>query len=225
MAIYRALGITHQRIDPGQPWQSYIETSFNVQRRMADWDFGQARSWEELGLAHERWRADFNTQVHWAHQKRTDGRRSPAEVLGWATGQPISEEELERAFTVRFERSLDQQGYARFRNWRIYGERGLNRKRVILWLCEEQLRVEFDDTPLAEYRVAYRQDHQHLRTIDPTRRYETRHQSPQLPFLELDPQDWRLVIELPPSRRRLRPRGNVVQASLFPLEEAGERRE
>jgi putative transposase len=148
MAIYRALGITHQRIDPGQPWQSYIETNFNVQRRMADWDFSQAQTWEELLRAHERWLVDFNSQVHWAHQKRTDGRRSPAEVLGWATGKPISEEELKRAFTVRLKRTLDRQGYLRFRNWRIYGERGLSRERIVLWLCDEQLRLEFADTPL-----------------------------------------------------------------------------
>jgi hypothetical protein len=188
---------------------------------MADWDFSQARSWEELRRAHERWLADFNYQVHWAHQKRTDGRRSPADVLGWATGKPVGEEELRRIFTVRLERSLDQQGYVRFRNWRIYGERGLSRKRVVLWLCDEHLRLEFADTPLAEYRVAYRQDHHHLRTIDPTRLYETQHRSLQLPLLELDPGDWRLVLELPQLQRRHRPHGNVVQVPLFPLEEVG----
>jgi hypothetical protein len=186
---------------------------------MADWDFSQAQTWEELRQAHERWLAAFNSQAHWAHQKRTDGRRSPAEVLGWATGKSTSEEELRRAFMVRIERCLDQQGYARFRNWRIYSERGLSRKRVIFWLCDEQLRVEFADTPLAEYRVAYRQNHHHLRTVDPTRLYETQHQSPQLPFLELEPGDWRLVLELPRTRRRSHSRGNVVQEYLFPLEE------
>ncbi|MBA3331820.1 MAG: helix-turn-helix domain-containing protein [Actinobacteria bacterium] len=217
MALYRALGITHQRIDPSQPWQSYIETNFNVQRRMADWDFSRAQTWEELQRAHERWLADFNYQVHWAHQKRTDGRRSPADVLGWATGKPVSEEELNRIFTVRAERSLDQQGYARFRNWRIYGERGLSRKRVVLWLCDAQLRVEFGDTPLAEYRVVYRQDHHHLRTVDPTRLYETQHQSSQLPLLELEPHAWRLVMELPAQRQRRR-LPVAVQPPLFVIE-------
>jgi hypothetical protein len=142
-------------------------------------------------------------------------------VLGWATGKPVSEEDLTRAFTVRVERSLDQRGYARFRNWRIYSERGLSRKRVIFWICDEQLRVEFADTPLAEYRVAYRQDHHRLRAIDPTRLYETQYRSPQLPLPELDPQDWRLVMELPQPLRRQRSQGNLSQESLFPLEEVG----
>jgi transposase len=215
MAIYRALGITHQRIDPGQPWQSYIETNFNVQRRMADWDFSQAQTWEELQRAHERWLADFNHQVHWAHQRRTDGRRSPADVLGWATGKPIGEDQLQRIFSVRLERSLDQQGYARVRNWRIYGERGLSRKRVVLWLCDEQLRLEFADIPLAEYRVAYRSDRHRLRALDPIRRYETPYQSPQLPLLDLEPGDWRLVMELPARHRRRRSPSPAIQVPLF----------
>ena len=53
---------------------------------MADWHFAQATTWAELREAHDRWVADYNYQVHWAHRKREDGRRSPAEVLGWVTG-------------------------------------------------------------------------------------------------------------------------------------------
>ena len=34
--IYAALGITKLEIDRRQAWHSYIETQFNVQRRMAD---------------------------------------------------------------------------------------------------------------------------------------------------------------------------------------------
>ena len=46
--IYAALGITKLEIERRQPWQSYIETQFNVQRRMADWHFVQAMSWSEV---------------------------------------------------------------------------------------------------------------------------------------------------------------------------------
>jgi transposase len=42
--IYRALGIQKRQIDLRQSWQSYIETTFNIQRRMADWHFAQART-------------------------------------------------------------------------------------------------------------------------------------------------------------------------------------
>jgi putative transposase len=39
--IYQTLAIIKHRIDPGQPWQSYIETGFGVQRRMADYHRGR----------------------------------------------------------------------------------------------------------------------------------------------------------------------------------------
>jgi putative transposase len=48
-AIYQALGIEHKPIKRRQSWQSYIETNFNVMRRMADWHFERATSWAELG--------------------------------------------------------------------------------------------------------------------------------------------------------------------------------
>jgi putative transposase len=47
--IYRALGITKYEIEKDKPWQSYLETAFNIQRRMADWHFAQGL------LAGKRW--------------------------------------------------------------------------------------------------------------------------------------------------------------------------
>src|SRR5215213_4745800 len=44
-AIYAALGIEKREIDQGQPWQNYIETQFNVMRRMADFHYGRAENW------------------------------------------------------------------------------------------------------------------------------------------------------------------------------------
>ena len=52
LAIYAALGIQKEQIQRRQPWQSYIETNFNVQRRMADYYFAQATTWEELLRRH-----------------------------------------------------------------------------------------------------------------------------------------------------------------------------
>jgi putative transposase len=43
-AIYEALGIGKQEIERGRPWQSYVETTFNIQRRMADWHFARRRA-------------------------------------------------------------------------------------------------------------------------------------------------------------------------------------
>ena len=73
--VYAALGITKLEIDRHQPWQSYIESNFNVQRRMADWDFARATSWSELLAIHDQWVVNFNYQSHWAHQAAS--RRPP----------------------------------------------------------------------------------------------------------------------------------------------------
>ena len=76
LKIYKELGIERHRIEPGQPWQNYIETHFNIMRRMADYHYAQAETWSELRAAHDRFFADYNLQSHSAHQKRKDGRRS-----------------------------------------------------------------------------------------------------------------------------------------------------
>ena len=133
--IYEALGIRKEQIRRRQPWQSYIETTFNVQRRMADWHFAKATTWAELQASRERWVADYNYQDHWAHRERQDNRHSPSQVLGWVIGNNYALDELHRIFyATRFERVLNKGGYARFRHWQVYGERGLARQRVAVWL-------------------------------------------------------------------------------------------
>ena len=85
-AIYEALGIAKEEIERGRPWQSYIETTFNIQRRMADWHFARAQNWTELLGVHDKWVSDYNDQSHWAHRERKDGRGSPREVLVGSRG-------------------------------------------------------------------------------------------------------------------------------------------
>ena len=66
-AVYEALGIRKEEIERARPWQSYLETAFNVQRRIADWHFSKAQTWLELDSAHERWAEEYNAQYHYAH--------------------------------------------------------------------------------------------------------------------------------------------------------------
>jgi hypothetical protein len=214
--IYRALKIRKDQIDRGQAWQSYIETTFNIQRRMADWHFAQANTWTELREVHDRWVADYNYQVHWGHRDREDGRRSPAEVLSWVTGTVSSEEALRRLFTLRFARRLDQQGYLRFRHWRIYGERGLAGEQGAVWLYSENLTVYFAEEPLAQYQVSYERDQKGLKTVAEPRLFETQFRSPQLPLWELGLEDWHLVLRLPEYAARRPSAATAVQVPLLP---------
>jgi transposase len=215
MAIYQALGIKKEQIDKRQAWQSYIESNFNVQRRMADWHFARARSWEQLLAVHDRWLEDFNTQEHWAHRERDNERRSPAAVLGWVTGTKYTAEELHRVFyTTRFSRRLDKLGYVRFRHWQLYGEQGVAGDRAAVWLYGDLLTLEFADAPLTQYLVTYAPNHIQLQTVTPLRQFNTPYQSPQLSLWDLAPHEWLLALPLPAYAPRRRPSIVAVQSRL-----------
>lgn len=205
MRIYQALGIRKEQIDRKQPWQSYIETHFNVQRRMADWHVVHAETWAEVVASHDKFVADYNYQIHWAHQDRQDDRHSPAEVLGWVQGTQRDPAELHRIFyATRFGRKLDKLGYVRFRHWRIYGEHGLAHRQAAVWLYGETLVLEFSDEPLAQYSVAYQPDRRHLNAVTPRQLFATQYRSPQLPLWELGEGEWLKVLrmETVPGRKR-----------------------
>jgi transposase InsO family protein len=98
-AVYAKLGVSKEEIEKGRPWQNYSETTFGIQRRMANWHFARAESWADLAEAHDWFVRDFNAQEHFAHQRREDGRRS-REVLFWVSGMRFHPEDLERAFRL-----------------------------------------------------------------------------------------------------------------------------
>lgn len=180
--IYAALGIEKRQIDSAQAWQNYIETAFNVQRRMADYHFAQATSWAELEAVHARHFHDYNHQPHFAHQHRPPGRRSPARVLGFVHGGWCDAVELNRLFRLRAQRRLDASGFVRFRHWRIYGERGLAGHEAAVWVIGDQLAIEHATTTLAAYEVTYAPGGHQLRDVTNPRYFETGYRSPQ-PFL------------------------------------------
>jgi hypothetical protein len=73
------------------------------------------------------------------------------------TGVRHREEELRRAFfSARFVRVLDSLGYARFKNWRLYGEEALAGSEAVLWLASESLTLEHRGEALARYEVGSR---------------------------------------------------------------------
>jgi len=201
-AIYAALGIAHRQIDRGQAWQNYIETHFNVMRRMADYHYAQATSWAELQATHDRFFTDYNAQPHFAHQERTDGRRSPAAVLGWVHGAWCDLVDLDRLFRLRATRVLNPGGSVRFRHWRLYGERGLAGERAGVWVDGETLTLEYHTETLVQYRVAVAADGRQVQEVADPRFFPTGHASPQ-PFLApLDETEWRPAQRLTPYRPR-----------------------
>ncbi len=215
--IYAALGIRKEEIARRQPWQNLIEANFGVQMRMADHGFAKAATWEELLRVHEQWVDDFNGQAHWAHRGREDGRRAPAEVLDRVVARPVAEASLHRVFyTLRFGRVLDAGGYARFRHWKVYGERGLAGQAVGLWLYGPQLTVEHRDEPLAQFQVAYAPGKRQLKAVTLLRAYATPFRSPQPLLFPLDDAQWRKAFHVTPyAPRRPRNGGTATQLPLF----------
>jgi hypothetical protein len=213
--VYGALGIEKREIELRQPWQSYIETQLNVQRRMADWHFAKAETWGELLRIQDQWVVDFSYQVHWAHRQRTDGRQSPAEVLGWVHGRQFEPGELHRVFySTRFGRKLNALGYVRFWHWRVYGERGLAGERAAVWLYGENLTLEYADEPLSRYKVWYQPDHKRLLDVGESQLYNTPHRSPQPPLWELGDGEWLKVIRLPEYAPRTTRQTAAVQVGM-----------
>jgi transposase InsO family protein len=215
--IYRRLGITKHEIERGQPWQNYIETHWSIQRRMADYAFDKATTWDEVYGVHQQWVHDYNAEDHWAHRARADERRSPQDVLGKLVLVRYDPNELHRIFyTTRFTRRVDTHGYVQFRQWRIYGEYGVAGQRTVIWLYGETLTVVFNDTPLAQYRVTYQPDLVHLRTVTDPQLFDTIYRSAQLLLWDVHEDTWLKVVRLPgrampPKRQPV----HVVQPRLF----------
>jgi len=154
-AVYAALNIEKLEIERGRPWQSFIETNFNLQRRLADHSFTKADSWEDLVGEHDLWLEHHNAQRHRAHERRSDGRRSPAEVLGPLTVVRHHPVDLSRAFfSTVLVRKLDTSGYARVKHWRVYAEEGLACREVAVWLGDGEMAVEYVGQTLSRYDVS-----------------------------------------------------------------------
>jgi transposase-like protein len=128
LAIYEALDIRKERIDPRQSWQNYIEAHFGIMRRIGDHRLNQAASWEEITQTHRWFVDDYNEQIYFAHQARQDHRHSLKEVLRGVLARTLPETLLAQIFftsqvTCHLDRSQDTCGSAvgactRKRDWR-----------------------------------------------------------------------------------------------------------
>ena len=205
LTAYTTLGIRREQIPQGQPWTNYIESHFGIMRRLTDFDFARASTWEEMLEIHARFVRDYNAQVHWAHRDRQDERHSPAQVLDWVKGAVSPEAVLHRAlYAIQFLRHVDPYGYVRVYHWRFYGEQGLAGKTVAVWLYEGTLRLDYESVLLARYSIVHEHDGKHISEVSNPRLATTRYRSPQLALFELGPKDWLPYVRLPAYARRKR---------------------
>jgi transposase len=203
-AVCTRLGIDHQTIvsTQGESYLNWMETHFNVQRRLFDYQLSLAKTSVELEQLHQTFLRLYNTT---AHQGLLNDRFTPPiplEVLGEAKGRVYSEEELASKFShALFPRTTNRYGCVTLHSYHFYVERGLPQTRVLLWVYDEQLRAMFDHVVLAQYRCRYdRQTHQ-VRDIHGGVFYTTPFASPQGLLIPLDPKEAE-VIEHPPRAKR-----------------------
>lgn len=221
MDVYAALGIRKEQIEKRQAWQNLIESHFNIVRKMADARFARARSWEEMIATHRKWMHDYNTQRHFAHEKREDGCHSPAAVLGEQKGRVYPESVLNRIlFATRYTRHLNRFGYLRVQNWKLYGERALPGEPVTVWVYDGEITVEYQTVTLSQYHVDQATDRKSLKQVSNPHLAQHPFRSPQLTLIDVSPSEWRLYWHAPtyqPRRRKSRVEG-LVQLPLFDTE-------
>jgi len=218
-SVYAALGVEKLEIERGQAWQSFIETNFNLQRRLADHFFAKAETWEELVRDHDLWLERHNTQRHQAHEGRDDGRRSPSEVLGpvrVVRHHPVG---LSSAFfSTVLVRRLDAAGYARVKHWRVYAEEGLAYREVAVWLGDGEMAVEHGGRNLSRYDVALSRDSK-LESVTNPRLFSTLHGTGQPKLFALDALGdggWLKALRVAGYAVRSRLRPDALQQALFP---------
>ncbi len=217
LQLYDMLGIRKERIDPGEPWQNYVETLFSIQRRLGDHAFSNARTWPEIQQAHQTWWKHYNSEHHYAHRERQDGRHSPEAVLRGMLGRTYPDEVLSRVlYATQFTRSLDSHGYVRFKNWRFFGEDGLAGEQVSVWMYEGTLKIEYQATALSEYALHLSPDHQRIEAVKNPRRIETHFRSPQLHLWQTSDTEWLLALRRP-KRRIARLAHQVLDLKYFKL--------
>jgi transposase InsO family protein len=202
VAILKALEIEPRYIELRKPWQNLIEAQFKVQLRLADFQFEHAQTFEEIQTRHAAFVETFNTTWHWAHQERPDGRRTPAEVLGWVRGRAVDPERLRHLFgQMQFLRTVNLYGFISIQRFYIYAETGLSRQRVSIWIAEGQLQLAYRETLLAQYRCADDRRQRRLHEVSQPTLYQTIFASPQLELIELDDAQWIKVQQRAFSRR------------------------
>src|SRR5205814_8040484 len=100
-AVCARLPIDHRTIASGQgeSWKNLIETHFNIQRRLYDYQFSLTTTPAELEQAHQAFMTTYNTTAHEGLLKDGLHPPMPLQVLGEAKGRRYTPEELSRQFS------------------------------------------------------------------------------------------------------------------------------
>jgi transposase InsO family protein len=204
-AVCARLRIQHETIEStkGESYQNLMETHFNIQRRLYDYQFSLARTPAALEQVHRAFIQTYNTTAHQGLLRDQRLPPIPVEILGAATGRMYPQEELARHFShALFPRTTNRYGCVTLHSYHFYVEEGLPQTQVLLWVSGEQLRAAFDHVILAEYHCRYDWRDRHVKEIRQGMFYPTRFASPQGTLIPLTSQDSLVVYRARAARRR-----------------------
>src|SRR5260370_39640948 len=124
---------------------------------------------------------------------------------------------MNRAFSAICEtRRVWKEGYARFRDFLLYGERNLSGKKALINIFQDTLALEYGEHPLAKYSVEWQPDDKHLLRVGNPRLYDHPYQSPQLALWPPEAVAWFVIIQAAPYGSRPRRKRNARPFGLPP---------
>jgi hypothetical protein len=153
-AVCTRLQIQHETIvsTQGESYLNWMETHFNIQWRLYDYQFSLARTPVEFEQRHQAFIHTYNTTAHQGllHDQRLPPM--PVEVLGEAKIRMYAQEKLARHFSqAPFPRTTNRHGCVTLHSYHFYIEEGFSRMQVLLWGSGEHLRAVFENVVLAKY--------------------------------------------------------------------------
>jgi hypothetical protein len=223
-AVCTRLQIQHDTIisTQGESYQNWMETHFNVQRRLYDYQFSLARTPAELEQRHQAFIQTYNTTAHQGLLKDQRLPAIPVEVLGTARGRVYTPEDLARHFAQAVvPRTTNRHGCVTLHSYHFYVEEGLPRTQVLLWVSGEELRAVFENVVLAEYRCRYDWREHTVRDIREGVFYPTRFASRQGRLIPLTPRDSIVIYRAKPPKRRVSAFSPPPQLLLFEVVATG----
>jgi transposase InsO family protein len=223
-AVCTRLQIRHETIisTEGESYQNWMETHFNVQRRLYDYQFSLAHTPTELEQRHRAFIQLYNTTAHQGLLKDRRLPPIPIEVLGAAKGRLYAPDELARQFShALFPRTTNRHGCVTLHSYHFYVEEGLPQTQVLLWVAGTHLRAMFEGVVLAEYHCRYDWRDRHVTGIGARAFYATRFASPQRRLIPLTPADSVVVYRTRAPRRQAAREPSTPQLLLFEVVQTG----
>lgn len=223
-AVCTRLQIQHETIvsTHGESYLNWIETHFNIQRRLYDYQFSLARTPAALEQRHQAFIRTYNPTAHQGLLKDHRLPPIPLEVLGAAKGQTYAPDTLARHFSpALFPRTTNRYGCVTLHSYHFYVEAGLPKTQVLLWVYGEQLHAVFENVVLAEYHCRYDWQTHKVTAIRTGSFFPTRFASPQGTLIPLNPQEALVVYRPQGLRSSGTPHASRQQLMLFELVPTG----